>query len=131
MNFIHTLVANTLGPLQALWSRLTTRPVSNRRKAAIKCTKKGAELFNAHRYELAEAQFQKALKYDPSYARAHTYLGNTFYKQGRLTQATHQWRQAVAAEPGSDAAKAAEEKLGRVEHSSGDKVMELWDRMKR
>ena len=50
-----------------------------------------------------------------------TYLGNTYYKMDRLTEALKLWNRAVAAEPKSDAARDAQAKLSRY----GAKIYEV------
>ena len=97
------------------------RPTSKERKQAIHYVKSGVAAYNAKNYDEAVEEFEYALECDPKYARALTYLGNTYYKMDRLTEALKQWNRAVAAEPKSDAAKNAQAKLSRY----GAKIHEV------
>jgi tetratricopeptide (TPR) repeat protein len=89
------------------------RPKSKERKQAIHHVKSGVGAYNAKNYDEAVEEFQYALECDPKYARALTYLGNTYYKMDRLPEAVKLWNRAVLAEPKSDAAKNAQGKLSR------------------
>lgn len=91
--------------------RATKGDTSHGRKQAIELVKRGMGEYNAKRYPDAEELFRRAVGKDAGYARAHAYLGNTLYKQKRLTDAVSAWNKAIEVEPSSDAADMAKEKL--------------------
>jgi tetratricopeptide (TPR) repeat protein len=81
--------------------------------------KKGRDAYNMGRYDDAEDEFRNAIIADRRYARAYLYLGNTLYKLGRGKEAVHYWEMATEAEPKSDAARNAEEKLSMASAKQG------------
>jgi len=104
--------------LHAVWNsirkffyRLTKPPASENRKKAIHKVKKGMAAYNASALRDAEEYFKEAIKLDPGYARAHAYLGNTLSRRGQMSAAMLAWDQAVKAEPKSDAASMARDRL--------------------
>ena len=89
------------------------KPMSKQHKQAIHYVKLGVRAYNAKDYDEAEENFLYAIAHDGKYARAFTYLGNTYYKVDKLPDAMKMWSKAVASDPKSDAAKNAEAKLSR------------------
>lgn len=83
-------------------------------KEAVRFVKKGTAEYNAGRYEQAVYYFKRAIQEDKHYARAFTYLGNALYKRGLQHEAITAWSAAIDANPNSDAAKMAEDKLRRL-----------------
>lgn len=81
--------------------------------------KRGREAYNMGRYDDAEEDFRNAIIADRRYARAYLYLGNSLYKLGRGKEAVHYWEMAKEAEPNSDSAKNAEEKLAMASAKRG------------
>jgi tetratricopeptide (TPR) repeat protein len=94
--------------------QLAKGETSNERKQAIELVKRAMAEYNAKQYPVAEEFFRRAIGKDPGYARAHTYLGNTLYKMKRYTDAMTSWQKAVEAEPSSDAAETARQKIRSV-----------------
>ena len=107
-NFI---IATTVKCRQLL--RHVFMPTPKQRKQAIYYVKLGVCAHNAKSYDEAEENFLYAIAHDGKYARALTYLGNTYYKMDQLPDALKMWGKAVASEPKSEAAKKAEAKLSR------------------
>lgn len=87
---------------------------TKQRKLAMQWLNKGKDCYNTRSYEKAEDFFRRALTEDPAYARAHAYLGNALYKQGRPEEAVEEWQKAVICEPDSDAARKAQEKIDNL-----------------
>lgn len=104
-------------------------PDTKEHKEANRYTKRGAALYNEGEYRDAEEQFRCAVEMDPHYARAHYYLGNTFYKRGRLTEAVTAWKHAIDAEPNSDVADSAREKLLVVGHGEDGLISTIKEQM--
>jgi len=102
-----------------LFQKLRKGATTHERKVSIDLVKRGMEHYNARRYAEAEELFQRAVSKDPGYARAHAYYANAVYKLGRSTEALAAWNKAINAEPGSDAAKLAEEKIAHVTKRHG------------
>jgi len=92
---------------------------------ARRYVEKGRKAYNRKDYTRAEEYFRGAIKADRLYAWSYTYLGHTLYQQGRQKEAIHAWRQAVAADAGSDAAEKAAAKLRRVENRVQESVHRL------
>jgi tetratricopeptide (TPR) repeat protein len=59
----------------------------------------GDALFQNGQTDKAIAQFQEALKIDPSFAGAHNNLGIAFYKNGQLDQAISEFSKALTLDP--------------------------------
>jgi len=98
---------------------------SNDRKRAIQTVKRGMKAFNAKQYADAEELFRRAISRDPTYARAHAYLGNTLYKGKRQMEAMCAWQKAIEVEPGSDAADMAQEKIQRITKKTHEAAFQL------
>ncbi|HRI89621.1 MAG TPA: hypothetical protein PLJ47_12210 [Candidatus Hydrogenedentes bacterium] len=81
---------------------------------ASQYVEKGRRAYNDKNYEMAEDFFRRAIIEDPQYALAFTYLGSTLYNLQRISDATHMWMKAIELEPGSDAARKAEQRLRKV-----------------
>ncbi len=96
------------------FARHLFRPTPNARKWAIHYVKEGVEHYNAKNYEKAEEAFKSAIEHDRGYARAHTYLGNTYYKTDHMAKALGAWNQAIKVEPKSDAADKARAKVKNI-----------------
>jgi Tfp pilus assembly protein PilF len=57
-------------------------------------------------------ELEEAARLNPSYARAHTRLGEIFAGRGDTARARERFRLAVAADPGDRAARAGLDRLG-------------------
>lgn len=110
--------------------RIASKPPDHNRKHAVHWVKKGVEHYNAHEWLEAERLFQRAIDHDATYARAWTYLGNTCYHRGRLTEAVTAWNRAIEAEPRSEAANMAREKLLTVGHGAEGLVATIKEQMR-
>lgn len=113
-----------------LFKRVLIARPSKGRKAGIHLVKKGIAAFNEKDYKTAVGFFEKAIKHDPDYARAYTYLGNTQYKQGKYGDAVSSWNKAIKTEPNSDAADMAREKLDRVKNQTSGLIATIENQMK-
>jgi len=67
---------------------------------------------NAGQYDDAVKQLRTVLELDPHYARAHSILGMTYEKQGRIDEAIAEWETAVDLTSGQSAVYRA--RLGRT-----------------
>ena len=105
-------------------------PPGSVQERAKDLVKKGREAYNQGSYKEAEQLFHEAAMEDGKYALAYTYLGNAFYQQSKFNDAIAAWRQAIAADPKSDAAAKAKQKLERIESSKERTVQELEDRLR-
>jgi len=101
------------------------KPATPERKNAIHYVRHGMAEYNEHAMRDAERYFRRAIACDDHYARAHLYLGNTLYKQGKFTDAFEEWQRAAEAEPGSEPAASAETKLRKLGQGGGDLVTNL------
>jgi tetratricopeptide (TPR) repeat protein len=93
---------------------------------SVKLVEEGRKAYNNKHYEKAEGLFRQAITHDASHAWAHTYLGHTLYKLGRTEEAVTAWKHAVKADPSSQAAERAQEKLDRVSqaaHQTAEQLM--------
>ncbi len=114
-----------------LFRTLGGRAEPSQREVAVFLAKKGREAYNEHRYDEAERQFRRAIHADTTYGLAHTYLGHTLYKLGRLNEALTAWGQAIEVEPGSQAAAEAQQKIARVTQKRQDLTAWIEDRLER
>lgn len=85
----------------------------NRRDASHQ-VRRGRRYYNAGKYDAAEEAFRNAITLDKGYALAYTYLGHTLYRQGRIAEAVTYWERAIEAEPTSNAAGKARQKIQHV-----------------
>lgn len=99
-------------------------------KRAKELVKKGREAYNSQSYKEAEQYFHDAVLEDGHYALAYLHMGNACYQQSKYNDAIAAWRQAIAADPGSDAAAKAQAKLMRIDASKERTVQELQDRLR-
>ena len=83
-------------------------------KRAIQYVKKGVKYYNIKDYRRAIECFRKALRRDDAYSRAYYYLGNACYKIDRLTDAMCNWQLTIDADPDSDSAVKAREKMKKI-----------------
>lgn len=72
----------------------------------------GVALKNQDRLDEAMRELEEATRLNPSYARAHTRLGEILERRGDTARAREQFRLAVAADPGDRAARAGLDRLG-------------------
>ena len=72
----------------------------------------GVSLKNQDRLDEAVRELEEAARLNPSYARAHTRLGEIFAGRGDTARARERFRLAVAADPGDRAARAGLDRLG-------------------
>lgn len=113
-----------------LFKRLIQPKESYKRKKAIQYVREGVEAYNIRSYDRAEQHFTRATVEDESCALAWTYLGNTHYKLGHLTEAITAWQRAVDAEPRSKGAEMAREKLSRAGKGSGSIIDNVKEQMR-
>lgn len=99
-------------------------------KRAKDLAKKGREAYNKASYKEAEQLFHEAVLEDGHYALAYLYLGDSRYQLSKFNDAIAAWRQAIAVDPGSDAAAKAQTKLMRIEASKERTVQALEDRIR-
>lgn len=85
------------------------------RSRAQELTSRGRKHYNEKNYTRAQEYFTSAMKNDPTYALAITYLGHTLYKLGEQREAVQMWRRAIMTDPSSEAASKAEAKIRKVE----------------
>ena len=111
-------------------ARLAHSDHAGAKHEAHELVKKGREAYNRGSYKEAEQFFHDAAMEDGRYALAYTYLGNAFYQQGRYNDAIAAWRQAIAADPKSDAADKARTKLERIESSKERTIQQLEERLR-
>jgi tetratricopeptide (TPR) repeat protein len=88
-------------------------------------TEKGRKAYNKKNYSRAEGYFRDALKSDNMYALAYAYLGHTLYKLGQHKEATYAWRQALVADPKSEGAAKAAQKLRHLDLATQKTVNNL------
>ena len=72
----------------------------------------GVALKNQDRLDEAVRELEQAVRLNPSYARAHTRLGEIFAGRGDAARARQEFQLAVAADPGDRAAQAGLSRLG-------------------
>lgn len=113
-----------------LFKRLIQPAESHKRKKANQYVREGVEAYNVRSYDRAEHYFSKAVTEDNDCALGWTYLGNTHYKLGRLTEAISAWQQAVEVEPRSKGAVMAREKLLRAGKGSGSIIDNMKEQMR-
>lgn len=111
------------------YTKATQGHATHEHKEANRYTRQGAEHYNSGNYRDAEEVFQRAVALDPGYARAHYYLGNTYYRRGRLTEAVTAWKHAIDAQPQSEVADDAREKLLIVGHGEEGILSTIKDQM--
>lgn len=113
-----------------LFKRLLRGEESHSRKKATQYLREGVEAYNIKSYDRAIQHFSKATAQDDSYALAWTYLGNTHYKLGHLTEAISCWQRAIEVEPKSKGAEMAREKLHRAGKGSGSIIDNIKEQMR-
>ncbi|HNZ48482.1 MAG TPA: tetratricopeptide repeat protein [Candidatus Hydrogenedentes bacterium] len=101
--------------ISASWQEGSSSAVTGERKKARKYLQQGVKHYNAKRYSDALYSFQKALQEDPHYSRGLLYYGNALYKLHEDTDAVKSWQQAIAVEPRSASARAAQMKLAHIQ----------------
>jgi len=72
----------------------------------------GVDLKNLDRLEEATQAFEQAVRINPSYARAHTRLGEIYAGHGDTDLAREHFRRAVASDPADSAARSGLARLG-------------------
>jgi len=72
----------------------------------------GVDLKNLDRLDEAIQAFEQAVRINPSYARAHTRLGEIYAAHGDADVAREHFRRAVASDPGDSAARSGLARLG-------------------
>ena len=72
----------------------------------------GVDLKNLNRLDEAIQAFEQAVRINPSYARAHTRLGEIYAGHGDADVAREHFRRAVASDPGDTAARSGLARLG-------------------
>jgi len=102
-----------------------TAPGAGQRKEAAGTLEKGRKFYNQKNYAKAEDLFSRAVSADRSYALAHYYLGLARYKLDNQRGAERCWKDAMAAEPGSEAAYKAEKKINHVKKKLQGAINEL------
>lgn len=90
------------------------------RKAAISLVRKGRKYYNHHEYGDAEEYFRRAMSSDPNYGLAYAYLGHTLWQTRRYQEAIVAWTEATEADPGSEGALKAAQKLRMVQNQKQD-----------
>lgn len=100
-------------------------PGAAQRKEAAGILEKGRKSYNHKHYEKAEQLFSQAVATDRNYALAHYYLGLVRYKLDDQPGAERSWEQAMAVEPGAEAAYKAEKKLNHVRKKLQGAINEL------
>ena len=105
------------------------KPPTQAHKSAVGLVNKGVKAYNRKSYHEAEHLFKAALERDQAYARAHLYLGNTWYKMGEKPKAIKAWNHAMEAEPTSKAAEAAMEKLLKVQQHHAQQLHQTIERL--
>lgn len=113
------------------WASYRAMPLTAARKEAMKHVNNGARCYNAKRFDEALALFREATYCDPSYARAHMYMGNALYKMNQQGDAVKAWERAVAVEPNSKAAFNAHAKLERLRTQQQRAIHELREQIKK
>ena len=106
-----TLVARIIKDVRRFFSSIFSKAPEGSRKKAIHYVKLGMKEFNKKDFREAIHYFEKSLKADPDYARAHAYLGDAWHKRNQLTKAVTAWQKAIETDPKSDAARHAKDKL--------------------
>lgn len=95
------------------------------RKESAKILEKGRKFYNQKDYTKAEELFGLAVSTDRQYALAYYYLGLARYKLDDQPGAERSWEQAMAVEPGAEAAYKAEKKLNHVRKKLQGAINEL------
>ena len=72
----------------------------------------GVDLKNLDRLDEAIQAFEQAVRINPSYARAHTRLGEIYAGHGDTDLAREHFRRAIASDPGDTAARSGLTRLG-------------------
>ncbi len=72
----------------------------------------GVDLKNLDRLDEAVQAFEQAVRINPSYARAHTRLGEIYAAHGDADVAREHFRRAIASDPGDSAARSGLAGLG-------------------
>lgn len=117
--------------IEDCWRDYTAPPMSAQRKDAMNLVNDGVKLYNAKKYLEALKAFKTAADYDPTYARAHTYHGNTLYKLAEHGDALRAWERAIAVDPLSDAAGKARAKVERVKSQNQLAIRDLHEGLKK
>lgn len=113
------------------WYDYKAPPMSGQRKDAMNLVNDGVKLYNAKKYLEALKAFKTASEYDPTYARAYTYLGNTLYKLAEHGDALRAWERAIAVDPLSEAASKARAKVARVKSQNQMAIRDLHEGLKK
>ena len=117
--------------IEDCWRDYKAPPMSGQRKDAMNLVNDGVKLYNAKKYLEALKAFKTATEYDPTYARAYTYLGNTLYKLAEHGDALRAWERAVAVDPLSSAAGKARAKLDRLKGQNQTAIRDLHEGLKK
>jgi len=117
--------------MEDCWRDYKAPPMSDQRKDAMNMVNDGVKLYNTKKYEEAIKAFKTAAEYDPTYARAHTYLGNALYKLAEHGDALRCWERAVAVDPLSSAAGKARAKIERVKSQNQMAIRDLHEGLKK
>ena len=125
--FFREVVSN----IEDCWRDYKAPPMSHQRKDAMNMVNDGVKLYNSKKYDEAMKSFKTATEYDPTYARAYTYLGNTLYKLASHGEALRVWERAVAVDPLSSAAGKARAKIERVKSQNQMAIRDLHEGLKK
>lgn len=117
--------------IEDCWRDYKAPPMSGQRKDAMNLVNDGVKLYNAKKYLEALKAFKTASEYDPTYARAYTYLGNTLYKLAEHGDALRAWERAIAVDPLSEAASKARAKVARVQSQNQLAIRDLHEGLKK
>ncbi len=104
--------------------------LSSNRKEAMHHVERGRKAYNRQEFGEAEEEFRQAIDADPKYGWGHTFLGHTLYQQNRMPEAMAAWQRAVKAEPNSEAAAKASQKLAHIQRGKDETMNWLKDRLK-
>ncbi len=113
------------------WHDYKAPPMSNQRRDAMRLVNDGVRQYNSKNFEDALDTFRLATDYDPAYARAYVYLGNTLYKLSKHGEALRAWEQAISADPTSSAASKARAKVDKVQMQNQVAIRDLHEGLKK
>jgi len=97
---------------------------------AEQLVEEGRRAYNVKDYDKAEKFFRQALVADSNHCMAHTYLGYTLYKMGRLGEAEACWNRAIDVAPTLKAGDKARQKLLHLQRKKKQVVSDLEDRLR-